>query len=93
MTNVSGLTQGATAGGAADTRGEGSTYTHSTGNNATDGNNRYNSTINRRTGNRNGQASRINKTVDTSNKEFEGAEPDIGCVLGLIFEKVDKKVA
>ena len=31
--------------------------------------------------------------VDTSNKAFEGAETDIWCVLGLRFEKVDKKVA
>ena len=32
-------------------------------------------------------------TVDTSNKAFEGVEPDIKCVLGLRFEKVDKKVS
>ena len=32
-------------------------------------------------------------TVNTSNKSFEGAEPEIGCVLGLRFEKVYKKVA
>ena len=36
---------------------------------------------------------RSNLAVDTSNTEFERAEPDIGCALGLIFEKVYKKVA
>ena len=68
-------------------------YTENTGNNTTDGNNSNDSIIKILTGNRNGQSSRINTTVDTSNKVFEGAEPDIVCVLGLRFEKVDKKVA
>ena len=35
---------------------------------------------------------RSNPKVDTSNKASKGAEPDIGCVLGMRFEKVDKKV-
>ena len=39
MTNGSGLTQGATAGGAADTSGEGSIDIDNSGNNATDVNN------------------------------------------------------
>ena len=36
---------------------------------------------------------RSNPTVDKSNKAFKGYEPDIGCVLGLGYEGVDKKVA
>ena len=69
--------------------------TNDTGNNGTDRKNRSDSTSNiqGQTGNRNGQASRSNLTVDTSNKAFKLAEPDIGYVLGLRFEKVDKKVA
>ena len=31
--------------------------------------------------------------LDTSNKAFEGSEPNIGCVLGLRFRKLDKTVA
>ena len=93
MTNISRSTLNATVGEAADTSGEGSTETDNTVSNATDRNNINDSTINRQTGNRNRQASRNNPTVDTSNKAFEGAEPDIGCVLGLRFVKVDKKVA
>ena len=81
------------AGGAADTSGEVSTYTDNTENNSTDGNNSNVSTINRKTGNINGLSSISNATIDTSNKLFEGAEPDIRCVLGLRFEKVNKKVA
>ena len=40
----------------------------------------------------NGQNSISNPTVDISHNVFEGSEPDIGCVLGLRFEKLDKKV-
>ena len=32
-------------------------------------------------------------TVNTSNKSFEGAEPEIGCVLGMGFEKWKVKVS
>ena len=58
-----------------------------------DRNNSNYSTINRQTGNRNGKASWSNLTVDTSNKAFEGAEPEIVCVLGLRFEKLDKTLS
>ena len=66
-----------------------------TGNNATDRSNISDSRINTQgiTGNRNRQALISNPTIDTSNKSFKGAEPNIGCVLGLRFEKVDKKIA
>ena len=40
----------------------------------------------------NGQHSISNPTVYISHNVFEGSEPDIGCVLGLRFEKLDKKV-
>ena len=95
MTDGSGSTPDANVGGAADTSGEGSTDTNKTVNNATDGKNSIDSTSNTqgRTGNRSRKSLRINPTVDTSNKAFKGYEPDIGCVLGLGFEKVDKKVA
>ena len=93
MTDGSGSTPDANAGGAADTSGERSTNKYNTGNNTTDRNNINDSVINRLTGNSNGQYLRSNPKVDTSNKVFEGAEPDIGCVLVLRFEKVDKKVA
>ena len=93
MTNISRSTPDKTAGGAADTSGEGSTDTDNTGSNTTDINNSNNLTINRQTGNMNVQFSRSNSTVDTSNKEFEGAEPNIGCVLGLRLKEVEKKVA
>ena len=92
MTNGSGSTPDANAGGATDTSGEVSIDTDHTGNRTTDEKNSNDSTINRQTGNRNGQSSIINPTVDTSNKAFEGAEPDIRCVLGLRFETLDKKV-
>ena len=41
----------------------------------------------------NGQHSISNPTVDISHNVFEGSEPDIGCVLGLRFEKVEDKIA
>ena len=41
----------------------------------------------------NRKSSRSNPTVDMSNRVFEGYEPDIGCVLGLGYEGVEKKVA
>ena len=44
MTDGSGSTPDANAGGAADTSGEGYTYTNKTGNNATDGKNSSDST-------------------------------------------------
>ena len=53
MTNSSRLNPDATVGGAANTSGEGSTYTDNTGKNTMDGNNSNYSKINRRTGNRN----------------------------------------
>ena len=93
MTNGSRSNPDINAGGAAYNSGEGFTDTDNTGKNATDRNNSNYSTINRQTVNRNGQASISNPTVDTSNKAFEGAEPDIGCVPGMRFGKVDKKVA
>ena len=95
MTDGSGSTPDANVGGAADTSGEGSTDTNKTVNNATDGKNSIDSTSNTqgRTGNRSRKSLRINPTVDTSNKASKGAEPDIGCVLGLRFEKVVKKVS
>ena len=91
--NNSGLATDANAGGATDTSLEGSTDTYKKGNNSMDGNNSNDSTSNRQTGDRNGQYLRSNPTVDTSNKVFKGVEPNIGCVLGLRFEKVDKNVA
>ena len=91
MTIGSGLTMDANAGGAADTSGERSTNKYNTGNNTTDRNNINDSAINRLTGNSNGQYLRINPMVDTSNKAFEGPEPDIGCVLGLRFKKCTRK--
>ena len=93
MMNGSGLIPDENVGRAADNIGEGSTDTANTGNNTTAGNNSNDSTINKLTGNRNGKSSRSNLTVDTSNKAFEGAEPYIGCVLGLRFEKLDNKVS
>ena len=93
MTDGSGSTPDANAEGAADNSGEVSTDTDNTVYNATNKNNSNDSTINRRTENSNRQASRINPTVDRSNKAFGGTEPDIGCVLGPRFEKLDKKVA
>ena len=92
MMNIRRTTPGATTGGAADTSQEGSINTDNTGSNTTGGNNRNDSTIFRQTRNRNGQASITNLTLDTSNKAFKGAKPDIGCVLGLRFENLDKKV-
>ena len=41
----------------------------------------------------NGQNSISNPTVDISHNVFEGSEPDIGCVLGLRFEKLDKTLS
>ena len=95
MTDGSGSTPDAHAGGAADTSRDGSTDTNVTVNNATYRNNSSDSKSNTQgqTVNRKGEASRSNPTVDMSNKAFERAEPDIGCVLGLRFEKLDKKVA
>ena len=95
MTDGSGSNTDANTGGAEDTSMEGSTDTNNTGKNTTEINNRNYSTIESQGQivNRNGQASIINPTVDTSNKAPKGAEPDIGCVLGLRFEKVNKKVA
>ena len=90
---MSGSTSDANVGGAADTSVEGSTDIDNTGNNATDRKNSNDSTINRRTGNRIGQGSRSNPMVDTTNKAFKVAETYIGCVLGLRFEKVYKKVS
>ena len=83
------------AGGAVGTSGEVSKDTNNTGNKSTDGNNGIDSTsyTQAQTGNSNGQASKINLKVDTPNKVFGGAEPDIGCVLGTRFEKVDNKVS
>jgi transcription antitermination factor NusG len=43
--------------------------------------------------NSNGNCNRNHQSaMDVSNKNFEGAEPEIGCVLGLKYEKIDKKV-
>ena len=93
MTNGSGSNPDANEGGATDSSGEGSTDTDNTGNNATDGKNSNYSKINRRKGNRTRQVLISNPTIYTTNKAFEGSEPDIGFVLGMRFEKVDKKVA
>ena len=93
MTNGSGLTLDANVGGAADTSEEVSTCTYHRGKNATDGNNINDSIFNTQTGNINWQVFISTATVDTLNKAFEGAKPNIVCVLGLRFEKVDKKVA
>ena len=93
MKNGSVSTPGANAGGTADTSIEGSTDTENAQNNSTDRIISNDSTIKRLTGKINGQYPRSNPTVDTLDKAFEGAEPDIGCVLGLRFEKVDNKVA
>ena len=79
--NGSGYNWYGNTGGAADTSGEESTDIYNTGNNKTDGNNINDSTIERQTGNRNIQVSRVNLTVDTTNKAFEGVDPDIKCVL------------
>ena len=93
LTNGRRSTLDANAGGAAKTSGDRYTYTQNKENNAPDRNISNGSTIKRRTINRNGQASSSNTTVDTWNKAFEGSELDIGCVLGLWFEKMGKKVA
>ena len=76
-TKGSGFTLDTNVGVAADTSIEGYTDTDNTRNNATDGNNSNYSKINRLKVNRNGQASGSHPTLDTSNKAFEGSEPDI----------------
>ena len=60
------------------------------GNNASRGSNSRNNGDRR--GDRDRGNNRNQSAMDTSNKNFEGAEPEIGCVLGLRYERIDKKV-
>ena len=63
-------------------------------------NNNRNSNSNNQRNNDNRGANRTNNNnnrnnqsaMDVSNKNFEGAEPEIGCVIGLKYERIDKKV-